>query len=40
MPFVNIRLVKEVLADRTGVKKARIARRVTDAINAEMGLTD
>lgn len=38
MPFVNIRIVKEVIADDPAGKKARISRKVTDAVVAETGL--
>lgn len=38
MPFVSIRIVKEVLAENAREKKAEISRRVTDAINHVTGL--
>ena len=38
MPFVNIRIVKEVIADDPKGKKARISKAVTSAIRAETGL--
>ena len=40
MPFVNIRIVKEVIAEDPKGKKDRIATKVKDAIRAETGLTD
>ena len=40
MPFVNIRLVKEVIADDPDGKKAPIAKKVTAAIMAATGLTN
>jgi 4-oxalocrotonate tautomerase len=40
MPFVNIRLVKELIADNPAGKKARIAERVSAAITETTGLTD
>jgi 4-oxalocrotonate tautomerase len=39
MPFVNIRIVKEVIAKDPAGKKARISKAVTDAITRETGLT-
>jgi 4-oxalocrotonate tautomerase len=39
MPFVNIRLVKEVIADDPSAKKARIAKNVVAAITEATGLT-
>ena len=39
MPFVNIRIVREVIADDPKGKKARISKAVTDSIIAETGLT-
>lgn len=39
MPFVNIRIVKEVIADDPTGKKARISKAVTDSIIAATGLT-
>ena len=39
MPFVNIRIVKEVIAADPAGKKARISKAVTDAIIRETGLT-
>ncbi len=39
MPFVNIRLVKEVIAADPKGKKARISQAVTNAIIKETGLT-
>ena len=38
MPFVNIRLVKEVIAADPAGKKAEIARQVTAAISSATGL--
>jgi len=38
MPFVNIRIVKEVIADDPAGKKEAIARAVTDAIRGQTGL--
>ena len=40
MPFVNIRLVKEVIADDPGGKKDRIGKGVVKAITEATGLTD
>jgi 4-oxalocrotonate tautomerase len=40
MPFVNIRLVKELIADDPAGKKAAIAKRVSAAITETTGLTD
>ncbi|MDR3470309.1 MAG: 4-oxalocrotonate tautomerase family protein [Devosia sp.] len=40
MPFVNIRLVKEVIADDPDGKKAKIAQRVVAAITETTGLAD
>lgn len=40
MPFVNIRLVKELIADDPAGKKAKIAKRVSAAITETTGLTD
>ncbi|MER9343668.1 4-oxalocrotonate tautomerase family protein [Mesorhizobium sp. M0601] len=40
MPFVNIRLVKEVIADDPAGKKAAIAAQVTSAITGVTGLTN
>jgi 4-oxalocrotonate tautomerase len=40
MPFVNIRLVKEVIADDPGGKKDRIGRGVVKAIAEATGLSD
>ena len=40
MPFVNIRLVKEVIADDPEGKKSRIAKRIVAAITETTGLTD
>jgi 4-oxalocrotonate tautomerase len=40
MPFVNIRIVKEVIADDPAGKKAAIASKVTAAIVAATGLSD
>jgi 4-oxalocrotonate tautomerase len=40
MPFVNIRLVKEVIADDPAGKKARIAKRIVAAITETTGLAD
>ena len=39
MPFVNIRIVREVIADDPQGKKARISKAVTDSIMAATGLT-
>lgn len=39
MPFVNIRLVREVIADDPAAKKAEIARRVAAAITEVTGLS-
>ena len=38
MPFVNIRIVKEVIAADPKGKKAQISKAVTDAITAATGL--
>ena len=38
MPFVNIRIVKEVIAAEPAGKKAQISKAVTDAITAATGL--
>jgi len=40
MPFVNIRLVKEVIASDPEGKKAAIAAKVTEAITEATGLAD
>jgi hypothetical protein len=40
MPFVNIRLVKQVIADDPKGKKDKVARAVKDAICDVTGLTD
>ena len=40
MPFVNIRLVKEVIAADPAGKKAAISKKVTEAIVAATGLTN
>lgn len=40
MPFVNIRIVKEVIASDPEGKKAAIAAKVTEAIREATGLTD
>ncbi|HEV7283325.1 MULTISPECIES: 4-oxalocrotonate tautomerase family protein [Kaistia] len=40
MPFVNIRLVKEVIASDPEGKKAAIAAKVTEAIREATGLSD
>jgi len=40
MPFVNIRLVKEVIADNPETKKSAIARDVVKAITQNTGLTN
>ena len=40
MPFVNIRLVKEVIASDPESKKSAIAREVVKAITQNTGLTD
>jgi 4-oxalocrotonate tautomerase len=39
MPFVNIRLVREVIADDPKGKKERIARGVVETITSTTGLT-
>jgi 4-oxalocrotonate tautomerase len=38
MPFVNIRLVKELIADAPAKKKADIGKRIADAICDVTGL--
>jgi 4-oxalocrotonate tautomerase len=38
MPFVNIRIVKEVIAADPAGKKAQISKAVTDSITAVTGL--
>jgi 4-oxalocrotonate tautomerase len=38
MPFVNIQIVKEVIAADPAGKKAQISKAVTDAITAATGL--
>ncbi len=38
MPFVNIRLVREVIADAPEAKKAAIAEKVAGAINEVTGI--
>ena len=38
MPFINIRLVREVIADDPEGKKAQIARKVSDAVIEATGL--
>jgi 4-oxalocrotonate tautomerase len=38
MPFVNIRIVREVIADAPGAKKAAITDRVVAAINEVTGI--
>lgn len=38
MPFVNIRIVREAIADDPKGKKARIGKAVTAAIRQETGL--
>jgi 4-oxalocrotonate tautomerase len=40
MPFVNIRLVREVIADDPEAKKGAIAKDVVKAITAATGLTN
>jgi 4-oxalocrotonate tautomerase len=40
MPFVNIRIVKEVIAADPAGKKQRVAKAVKDAIRKETGLED
>lgn len=40
MPFVNVRMVKEVIADNPEAKKAAIGKRITQAITEVTGLTD
>lgn len=39
MPFVNIRLVRELIADAPDAKKERIARGIVDTITSATGLT-
>jgi 4-oxalocrotonate tautomerase len=38
MPFVNIRIVKEVIADDPEARKAEITQRVTDAVSEVAGV--
>ncbi len=38
MPFVNIRIVKEVIADDPAGKKQKIAEKVVGAINEAAGI--
>ena len=38
MPFVNIRIVREVIADDPDAKKQQIARGVVDTITSTTGL--
>lgn len=38
MPFVNIRLVRELIADAPAKKKAAIGKRVAEAISETTGL--
>lgn len=40
MPFVNIRIVKEVIAGDPAGKKAEISRRVTDAVASAAGVPE
>ena len=40
MPFVNIRLIREKIADDPDRKKAAISKAVTDAIKKATGLGD
>jgi 4-oxalocrotonate tautomerase len=40
MPFVNIRLVREVIASDPEAKKAAIAKKVTAAITEATGLSN
>jgi 4-oxalocrotonate tautomerase len=40
MPFINIRLVKDVIASDPAGKKAEIAAKVTEAITQATGLTE
>jgi 4-oxalocrotonate tautomerase len=40
MPFVNVRLVKELIADNPEGKKAAIGKRITQAITETTGLAD
>jgi 4-oxalocrotonate tautomerase len=40
MPFVNIRLVKELIADDPGGKKDRIGKAIVKAITETTGLAD
>lgn len=38
MPFVNIRLVREVIADDPETKKAKIADKIVEAVNDVTGI--
>ena len=40
MPFVNIRIVKEVIADDPAAKKAAITREVIGAISRTAGISE
>lgn len=40
MPFVSIRIVREVIADDPEGKKARIARGVVDTISSTTGIAE
>ena len=40
MPFVNVRIVKEVIADNPEAKKAAIGKRITQAISEVTGVKD
>lgn len=40
MPFVNIRLVREVIADDPSAQKAEIAKRIAAAITDVTGLSN
>ncbi|WP_018181633.1 tautomerase family protein [Kaistia granuli] len=40
MPFINIRLVREVIASDPEGKKATIAAKVTEAVKEATGLSD
>jgi 4-oxalocrotonate tautomerase len=40
MPFVNIRIVKEVIADDPVAKKAAITQQVTSAIASQAGIPE
>ncbi len=38
MPFVNIRLVRDVIADDPEAKKAKLASKMVDAVNEVTGI--